>query len=348
MGVFQDALNQVINDAASTNAQQAQEWSSYLQRSIASSGAAGFVNVTADVAEPLDRLSIGRSLITEQLQSPNASTLAEIKALEQSVVQQPRNANAGLWYYDNVNNLTAYSNLSYLDGMFSYAPFTMLLPSVLPNLTVDAAFDQAHLQLDLLYHCCFQNETGLLVHGYDAIRSHPWANPVNGASPIVWSRSLGWYTVGLVDLLEIAVRSYSQDQTKDGSSLYLLRQRFNELAKAQIAAVSASANTTGRAALWQVVTQPGAQGNFVESSGTALVAYALAKGAQTGLLDNAAKESAALVATKMVEDLVENFVIENENGTLSFNGTSSVASLSGNKIDFEESTAGWRTFGNEI
>ncbi|KAL9071623.1 MAG: hypothetical protein Q9157_005396 [Trypethelium eluteriae] len=215
----------------------------------------------------------------------------------------------------------------------------MLLPSVLPNLTADVAFDEAHLQLDLLYHRCFQNETGLLVHGYDAIRSHPWANPVNGASPIVWSRSLGWYTVGLVDLLEIAMRSYSQEQNQDGSSLYLLRQRFNELAKAQIAAVTASANTTGRAALWQVVTQPSAQGNFVESSGSALIAYALAKGVRTGLLDNAVKESAALVATKMVEDLVENFVIENENGTLSFNGTSSVASLSGNKIDFEASTS---------
>ena len=247
-------------------------------------------------------------------------------------------ATGGLWYYNNVNNLTAYTNLSYLDGMYSYAPFSTLLPSILTNLTAAAtAFDQVRTQLDILYSVCYQNATGLLVHGYDAGKTHPWADPVTGASPIVWSRSLGWYTSGLVDALVIAKHLYPQVQSK-GSSFSSLLQHFNELASAQVKAVGASANATGRNALWQVVTQPGAQGNFVESSGTALIAYALARGARKGLLlDKALAESAADTATKMVEDLVQNFVIENANGTLSFNGTSSVASLSGNAIDFEVS-----------
>ncbi|KAI9694657.1 MAG: hypothetical protein M1822_000273 [Bathelium mastoideum] len=338
LGIFQEALRQAIN----ANISQAREWSSYLQRSVASSAVTAFTNVTMDVDEPLDRLSIGRSLVVEQHQNPNASTLAEIKALEQSVLQQPRNANGGLWYYDNVNNLTAYANLSYLDGMFSYAPFTTLLPSILPTLNATTAFDQVQTQLDILYQRCYQNDTGLLVHGYDAAKTHPWASPVTGASPIVWSRSLGWYTVGLVDSLAIAMHLYSQERTK-GLSFNLLRQRFNELVRAQVEAVNASANATGRNALWQVVTEPGAQGNFVESSGTALVAYALAKGVRTGLLlDKALKQSAASTATKMVEDLVQHFVLENANGTLSFNGTSSVASLSGKQIDFEVSNSSLR------
>ena len=253
-------------------------------------------------------------------------------------LQLTLSATGGLWYYDNVNNLTAYHNLSYLDGMFSYAPFSTLLPSILPSLNATAALDQVRTQLDILHDRCYQNDTGLLVHGYDAAKTHPWANPTTGASPIVWSRSLAWYTVGLVDSLDIAMRLYPQEKSK-GSSFDLLRQRFNELAKAQVSAVKASANATGRDALWQVVTQPGAQGNFVESSGTALVAYALAKGVRTGLLlDKALKESAANTATKMVGDLVQNFIIENANGTLSFNGTSSVASLSGNQINFEVSS----------
>ena len=222
--------------------------------------------------------------------------------------------------------------------MFSYAPFTTLLPSSLPTLNATATFDEVRTQLDILYDRCFQTDTGLLVHGYDAAKTHPWANASTGASPIVWSRSLGWYTVGLVDSLEIAGQLYPQQKSK-GSSFYLLRQRLNELARAQVRAVSASAKVTGRYALWQVVTQPGAQGNFVESSGTALVAYALAKGVRTGLLlDKRLKESAASTAKKMVGDLVQNFVIKNANGTLSFNGTSSVASLSGDQIDFEVST----------
>ena len=228
--------------------------------------------------------------------------------------------------------------------MFSYAPFTTLLPSVLANLTATSTFDQVRMQLEILHQRCYQTDTGLLVHGYDAAKTHPWADPLTGASPIVWSRSLGWYTVGLVDSLEIAMNLYGRGQNK-GSSFYVLRQRFNELAGAQVRVVSASANATGRDALWQVVTQPGAQGNFVESSGTALVAYALAKGVRTGLLlDKTLKESAASTATKMVGDLVQNFVIENADGTLSFNGTSSVASLSGSQINFEVGAPSLRIF----
>lgn len=250
----------------------------------------------------------------------------------------------GLWYYNNFNNLTAYANLSYLDGMFSYAPFSTLLPSVLPTLNVTSTLDDVRTQLEILYHRCYQNDTGLLVHGYDAIKKHPWADPVTGASPIVWSRSLGWYTVGLVDSLEIAMRLYPQVQNTE-SPFTSLRQHFNELVRAQVKAIDASVNATGRNALWQVVTQPGAQGNFVESSGTALVAYALAKGVRTGLLlDEGLKESAACTAAKIVGDLVVNSVIENENGTLSFNGTSSVASLSGNQVDFEVSALTLRVF----
>lgn len=260
-------------------------------------------------------------------------------------LQLTLSAIGGLWYYNNVNNLTAYANLSYLDGMYSYAPFSTLLPSVLPALAATAAFDQVRMQLDILYHRCYENDTGLLVHGYDAAKTHPWADPVTGASPIVWSRSLGWYAVGLVDSLEIAMRLYPQVVQSKASSFYSLRQHFNELARAQVKAVDASANATGRNALWQVVTQPGVQGNFVESSGTALVAYALAKGVRTGLLlDQALKESAARTVTQMVADLVQNFVIENANGTLSFNGTSSVASLSGDQINFEVSAPSLRGF----
>ena len=219
--------------------------------------------------------------------------------------------------------------------MFSYAPFTTLLPSVVPNLQTGANFDQVATQLDILYQICYQNDTGLLVHGYDAGKTHPWADPVTGAAPIVWSRSLGWYTVGLVDSLVNGGILFPE--LLRGQSFNTLRQHFNELAGAQVKAVEATAKATGRNALYQVVTQPGAEGNFVESSGTALIAYALARGVQTGLLyDEASKQSAASTAKNMVEDLVQNFVIVNGNGTLSFNGTSSVASLSAD-VNYEVS-----------
>ena len=220
--------------------------------------------------------------------------------------------------------------------MFSYAPFYTILPSVLPSLPALVAFEDVYHQLDTLYCRCFDKKSGLLVHGYNAAKAHPWADSVTGASPFVWSRSLGWFTTGLVDALDAAVRLY-RDVWSERLSFLLLSAQFNELAVAEILAVEVSLNATGRYALWQVVTEPAAEGNFIESSGTALVAYALAKGVRSGLLLGALGERAAYTATKMVEDLVQNFVIENGNGTLSFNGTNSVASLRSDQLDYEVS-----------
>ena len=64
-GVFQEALRQGIESAAFTNPRQALEWTEYYELSVASSGLAGFTNVTMDLSQPLDRLSIGRSLVVE-------------------------------------------------------------------------------------------------------------------------------------------------------------------------------------------------------------------------------------------------------------------------------------------
>ena len=40
------------------------------------------------------------------------------------------------------------------------------------------------LQFDLLWQRCRQNDTGLLVHGYDYSKTAVWADPVTGASPV--------------------------------------------------------------------------------------------------------------------------------------------------------------------
>lgn len=249
----------------------------------------------------------------------------------------------GLWYYANPLNLTAYANLSYLDGMYSYAPFTALLPT-LPHkshLHLSAALADINLQTAILWNRTYDPASGLLKHGYDALLHHSWAAPMTGSSPIVWSRSLGWYTTGLVDALAIAIAS-SQSSARNiakNPAFREMQQRFSTLAAAEVAAVCNSTRLTNRTALWQVVTAPGEPGNFVESSGSALIAYALARGVRLGFLDK--REGAAETAMLVFEDLARNFVVRNANGTLSFNGTSAVATLSGN-VDYEVSVSSAR------
>jgi rhamnogalacturonyl hydrolase YesR len=72
--------------------------------------------------------------------------------------------------------------------------------------------------------------------------------------------------------------------------------------------------------------QPGREGNYIESSGSAMFAYSLLKGARLGYLKNS-----SLVATdvgvRAQAYLTETFVVREANGTLGYNGTVAVCSL---------------------
>jgi hypothetical protein len=131
-----------------------------------------------DVGYPLDRLSIDTNTIHQVSSTGEGGFLPAVKALQQSVTLQPRNANGVLRYYANPNNLTYYRNLSYLDGMYSFAPFvTLYAPTadvaLRPCEETASSLDVQALwkQLQILFNIC-QQPAGLLVHGFDAIRGH--------------------------------------------------------------------------------------------------------------------------------------------------------------------------------
>lgn len=75
-------------------------------------------------------------------------------------------------------------------------------------------------KFDLQWSHDLQNDTGLLVHGYDASKKAVRANPVTGASPIVWGRTLGWYVTGVVETLELLMVDRSRPAFEYLRALY--------------------------------------------------------------------------------------------------------------------------------
>ncbi|KAI1632778.1 Six-hairpin glycosidase-like protein [Biscogniauxia mediterranea] len=268
-------------------------------------------NATYDaLSYPMDRLSNGNALLTLAATTNNTSYHAAAKALRLSIDLNRRNSEGGLWYF-------TYPEWSYLDGMYSFAPFNTLY-AILKSTSeeaIDAALDETQFQLDLLWNHTYNASTGLLVHGYDDSLTAVWANPTTGASPHVWGRSLGWYTMALVDTL--AIMPNSPRKYKD----YLI-EKFEALASAVIDAVDPQ---TG--GWWQLLDEPGREGNYIESSGSAMFSYALLKGARLGYLTDALAPKAVQVATRAQGYLTNTFVVHETNGTLSYNGTVSVCSL---------------------
>ncbi|KAL4955507.1 Six-hairpin glycosidase-like protein [Aspergillus filifer] len=314
VGVFQAALLNLLESPSGSYLRE--DWQSYLSASV-ESVIPILANATADTEDfPLDRLSVGRGVSYQYGKTGNESYRETLEILRQSVDLQPRNEYGGLWYY-------TYPNWSYLDGMFSLLSFyevysntsTSLTNSTITNLSLNFITHQ----LNLLYTHCHETATKLLVHGYDASKTASWANPITGASPYVWDRSLGWFMMGLVDFLEFTL-SYSS--FKNNHEILTWRERFTSLCNALVQSVDPVSG-----AWWQVLIAPSLsqEGNYIESSGSAMFIYTLFKGVRIGILPSAGKYTA--VARRAYEALVERFVIENQDRSLSYNGTVGVCSL---------------------
>ncbi|KAE8375702.1 Six-hairpin glycosidase-like protein [Aspergillus bertholletiae] len=313
IGVFQNAVLQLKEYYGAPSSVCAQtDWDAYLEEST-QGVAPWLLNATSDIEYPLDRFSVGNSLLYQYEKTGNETYKAALDALQQSIHLQPRNKYGGYWFF-------TYPNWSYLDGMYSLIPFYSTYTANFAAANSSAVGKDLVSQLDLLWSHCRQNNTGLLVHGYDATKTAVWANPITGGSPFVWIRALGWYMMAVVDILEISLQQgiLSQEQWDH------IHQRFVTLSNAVMAAADPE---TG--CWWQVMTDPNREGNYIESSGSAMFTYALYKGARLGYLHGISEKALlpTALASQCYGHLLQDFVVDNNNGTLGYNGTVSVCSL---------------------
>ncbi|VDC06931.1 unnamed protein product [Peniophora sp. CBMAI 1063] len=236
----------------------------------------------------------------------------------------PRTAEGQFWHK------LIYPNQGWLDGIYMgevfYAAYTALFEP-----TNQTAWDDITLQFSLMHTNTKQynattNQTnaGLLYHGYDYSHVQDWASPDRGHSPEVWDRALGWYFMALVDVLQIA----PAEQTDLTSTLKSI------LADLAPNLVKAADQKTG--VWWLVLTWPGREGNYFESSAGSMFIYALLRAVRLGFLDDvdgsyvkAAKKAFKYATTS------GKWVETNKNGTMSYDATVVVGSLQpGNDYEY--------------
>ena len=246
----------------------------------------------------LDDINEGRVLFPLYARTGKEKYRLAAGKLRGQLDKQPRTAEGSFWHK------AIYPNQVWLDGIYMAQPFYALYEKNF------GAGDYRDIlaQIETVRARMRSAASGLYYHGYDASRSAFWADPATGCSQSFWLRSIGWFAVALADLCEIL---------PEGEANGRLRAIFAELMEG---AGRWSDPETGL--YWQVVDQGGREGNYLETSGSSMLAYAMLKGARLGVLD---KDYAAK-GEKTFRGIAENRLSFTD-GALNLGGICLVAGL---------------------
>lgn len=251
----------------------------------------------------IDMIEAGNILFYLYDKTKEEKYLKAMQTLRKQLSEHPRTSEGGFWHKK------VYPNQMWLDGLYMGEPFYAQYTSKFEN--GDKLNDVA-LQFELIQKHLVDSKTGLLYHGWDESKAMGWANKETGTSPNFWSRSLGWYAMALVDVLDY----FPENHPKHKELVSYLNQLAEALAKQQ--------HISG---LWYQVTDMGDRdGNYLEASGSAMFSYALAKGANKGYLPKKYKD----VANKGFDGITRNLVKVSNEGDVIITEACAVAGLGGN------------------
>jgi unsaturated rhamnogalacturonyl hydrolase len=251
----------------------------------------------------IDMVVAGRLLFNLYEVTKDKKYLVAMQTLRKQLQEQPRTQSGGFWHKQ------IYPNQMWLDGLYMGQPFYAEYTSKFEN---GKNLDDVAKQFELIQANDKDPKTGLLFHAWDESKKMPWADKITGKSPNFWSRSLGWYAMALVDVLDY----FPKDHPKQKELVGYLNELAIALEKVQ-----------DKSGLWYQVTDKGTkEGNYLEASGSSMFAYAFAKGANKGYLPSKFKA----VANKAFDGLIHELVKVDVDGQVTITQACAVAGLGGN------------------
>ncbi|MDR3219767.1 MAG: glycoside hydrolase family 88 protein [Dysgonamonadaceae bacterium] len=251
----------------------------------------------------IDHVNPGRILFPLYRETHDEKYKNALDLLRGQMLTHPRTSEGGFWHKQ------IYPHQMWLDGIYMASPF---LAEYAQTFDEPDLFDDVAHQITLIAEKTYSPETGLYYHGWDEMKQQIWANPETGLSPNFWSRSIGWYAMALVDVLDFL----PENHPKRSDIIKIL----NDLA------ASLEKYRDPVSGMWyQVTDKPDAEGNYLESTGSIMFIYMWVKGAQKGYLDNSYLEKGEIA----YDQFVKQFITDNPDGTINVTHCCSVAGLGG-------------------
>ena len=252
----------------------------------------------------LDNVNAGKTLFDLYKLTGREKYRKAIDTVYSQLKGQPRTSTGNFWHK------MIYPNQIWMDGLYMAQPFYMQYEVEYNN---KANCRDSYEQFLHVYDLMRDTRNGLYYHAYDDSREAFWCDPVTGLSDNFWLRALGWYAMALVDTMEVMPEEMAEEKARLGAV-------YKELIDAMLPYQDQESG------MWyQVVNRGRIQPNYLETSGSAIFAYAIMKSVRLGYLD----ERYFAFGRKAFDGICEKYLSE-ENDELQLGGICLVAGL-GNK-----------------
>lgn len=248
--------------------------------------------------QTLDDINEGRVLFPLYAMTGKEKYRLAAQLLHEALEEQPRTHEGSFWHKK------IYPNQVWLDGIYMAQVFAALYEKHFGK----GDYSDIVRQVRTVRESMFDEEKKLYYHGYDASRTAFWADPVTGLSRSFWLRAMGWFAAALADLCEILPQGEGRDF-------------ISGLLAEMMQGVAAYADPES-GMYYQVVDRASENGNYLETSGSSMIAYAMLKGARLGVLE----KKYAAQGQKTFDGIVKRY-LKFDNGQMELGGICLVAGL---------------------
>lgn len=252
----------------------------------------------------IDSINSGKALFFALEETGDARYRKAIEFHMERLRAHPRCACGNFWHKE------VYPEQIWLDGLYMAQPFYMAYEMRFGGLAhvadIARQFSNARQYL-------YNAEKGLSYHACDTVKAQPWANKETGCSANFWLRSMGWYLMAMIDCMALLGRDRLFEHYK------ALEDSFRESVRGILRYQD---KETGL--FYQVIDHAEAAGNYLETSGSAMVAYALMKGVRLGALN---EEKYLPLGRRVFESLAKDKLLPDEEGRLHLTDICWVAGL---------------------
>ena len=195
----------------------------------------------------------------------------------------------------NFSHKESYKYQVWLDGMYMYVPFYARYALKYDKLEI---FDEITNQYKFIREKMYDNDKKLYYHANDTSKDIFWVNRETGNSKSFWLRSIGWYITSLVDVIEYFPKGDNQnylinllDEALDGLLNYIDNnsKMFYQVVDQGDKEFLIAAEYLKQLKNTKYKNKDGSYSdtmikNYLESSGSSMVAYTLMKASRLGYI----------------------------------------------------------------